>query len=41
VYHIENGKMLTHYIDKVLHLDPEDRKKFSEFDPEYFKNWKK
>lgn len=41
VYHIENGKMLTHYIDKVLHLDPDDRKKFSEFDPEYFKNWKK
>lgn len=40
VYHIENGKMLTHYIDKVLHLSPEERKDFAEFDPTYFKNWK-
>ena len=41
VYHIEHWKMLTHFIDKVLHLSPEDRKKFNEFDPQYFKNWNK
>lgn len=41
VYHIENGKMLTHYIDKLLHMPQEDRKNFAEFDPEYFKNWQK
>lgn len=40
VYHIENGKMLTHYIDKIIHLPTDERKDFSEFDPEYFKNWK-
>ena len=40
VYHIENWKMLTHYIDKVLHLPAEERKDFAEFDPTYFKNWK-
>ena len=41
VYHIEHGKMLTHFIDKILHLPSEDRKNFKEFDPEYFKNWNK
>jgi len=41
VYHIEHGKMLTHFIDKIIHLPQEDRKKFNEFDPEYFKNWNK
>jgi hypothetical protein len=40
VYHIENWKMLTHFIDKILHLSSEERKTFNEFDPEYFKNWK-
>ena len=40
VYHIEHGKMLTHYIDKIMHLSPEQRDEFAEFDPEYFKNWK-
>jgi hypothetical protein len=32
--------MLTHYIDKVMHLSPDERNEFAEFDPEYFKNWK-
>ena len=41
VYHIENGKMLTHYIDRLLHMPSDERKSFSEFDPEYFKNWQK
>lgn len=41
VYHIEFGKMLTHYIDKVISLSPEERTNFSEFDTSYFKNWKK
>lgn len=40
VYHIKDGKMLTHYIDKLMSLSPENRSKFSEFDPDYFKNWK-
>jgi hypothetical protein len=33
--------MLTHYIDKLLHMPQEERKNFAEFDPEYFKNWQK
>jgi hypothetical protein len=33
--------MLTHYIDKLLHMPQEERQKFAEFDPEYFKNWQK
>lgn len=37
LYHIENGKMLAHYIDKLISLTPEERKNFSEFDPNYFK----
>lgn len=41
VYHIPYGKLITHYIDKIISLDPEKRKDFPEFDPEYFKNWKK
>jgi len=41
VYHIENGKMLTHYIDKLISLSSDERKEFNEFDVSYFKNWKK
>lgn len=41
VYHIPNGKLITHYIDKIISLEPEKRKDFAEFDPAYFKNWKK
>lgn len=41
VYHIDNGKMLTHYIDKLLHMPLEERRGFSEFNAEYFKNWQK
>lgn len=40
VYHIENGKMLTHYIDKIIHLSADQRWEFAEFDPQYFNNWK-
>lgn len=40
VYHIEHGKMLTHYIDKIISLSQEDRNNFTEFDYSYFKNWK-
>lgn len=39
VYHIENWKMLTHYIDKVMSLKPEERQNFACFDPNYFKKW--
>ena len=28
--------MLTHYIDKVMHLNQEQRNTFQEFDPDYF-----
>lgn len=41
VYHIEHGKMLTHYIDKLLHMPQDERINFAEFNPEYFKNWQK
>jgi hypothetical protein len=41
VYHIRNGKLLTHYIDKLIHLTSHERDNFSPFDPEYFKNWNK
>ncbi|MDP5039065.1 MAG: hypothetical protein NWP80_01305 [Candidatus Gracilibacteria bacterium] len=37
VYNINNGKMLTHYIDKIMHLTPDERTNFGEFDPNYFK----
>lgn len=37
VYHIESWKMLTHYIDKIISLKPEERNTFSCFDPNYFK----
>jgi hypothetical protein len=40
VYHVENWKMLTHYIDKLVSLNSEERNNFSEFDASYFKNWK-
>ncbi len=40
VYHIEHGKMLTHYIDKIIHIQAEERSSFPEFDPNYFKDWK-
>lgn len=40
VYHIEYGKMLTHYLDKVMSLPQEERNNFNEFDASYFKNWK-
>lgn len=39
VYHIKHGKMLTHYIDKLMSLEKHDRQNFQEFNPEYFKNW--
>lgn len=41
VYHINYGKMITHYIDKVISLTPEQRSEFAEFDASYFKTWKK
>lgn len=37
VYNINHWKMLTHYIDKVMHLEPQERSEFNEFDPDYFK----
>ncbi len=40
VYHVEHGKMLTHYLDKVISLSQDERNDFSEFDSSYFKNWK-
>ncbi|MCP4523119.1 MAG: PH domain-containing protein [Candidatus Gracilibacteria bacterium] len=40
VYHIDNGKMLTHYIDKLIHIPVEERGNFPEFDANYFKDWK-
>lgn len=36
VYNINHWKMLTHYIDKVMHLNQEQRNTFQEFDPDYF-----
>jgi len=40
VYHVENWKMLTHYIDKLISLSNEDRNDFKEFDESYFKDFK-
>lgn len=37
VYHIPHGKLLTHYIDKIISLSPDDRAQFPEFDPDYFR----
>lgn len=39
IWHINDAKLLTHYIDKIISLDLEERSKFSEFDASYFKNW--
>ena len=36
VYHIHHGKMLTHYIDKLMSLSSEQRANFAEFDIDYF-----
>ncbi len=41
VYHIPHGKLITHYIDKIISLPQEERKDFPAFDPAYFKNWNK
>lgn len=40
IWHIQDAKMLTHYIDKVISLSQEERNNFAEFDASYFKNWK-
>lgn len=37
VYHIESGKLLTHYIDKIISLEAEERQHFHAFDANYFK----
>lgn len=37
LYHMENWKMIAHYIDKLISLTPEERKNFAEFDKNYFK----
>ena len=37
MYNIENWKMLTHYIDKVISISQEERNNFWEFNPRYFK----
>lgn len=37
MYHIENAKNITHYIDKLISLNPEQRNDFGEFNPNYFK----
>ena len=37
VYHVHHWKMLSHYIDKLISLSPDERKKFGEFDVDYFK----
>ncbi len=39
IWHINDAKLLTHYIDKIISLDLEERSKFNEFDATYFKNW--
>ncbi len=36
VYHIHHGKMLTHYIDKLMSLSLTERARFAEFDIDYF-----
>ncbi len=41
VYHINHWEMLTHYIDKLISLSKEQRVDFGEFDPDYFKDFKK
>ncbi len=41
IWHIHDARMLTHYIDKLISLSPEERSEFSEFDASYFKNWNK
>lgn len=40
IWHINDARMLTHYIDKLISLKEEDRSEFNEFDASYFKNWK-
>ena len=40
IWHINDAKLLTHYIDKIISLSPEERSSFNEFDASYFKNWK-
>lgn len=40
IWHINDAKLLTHYIDKIISLTLEERAEFNEFDASYFKNWK-
>ena len=40
IWHINDAKLLTHYIDKIISLKLEERSNFNEFDSAYFKNWK-
>ena len=40
IWHINDAKLLTHYIDKIISLSLEERINFNEFDASYFKNWK-